>query len=90
MAKDYSKTSYFASRPDIVQIFNDLDAYHNFCRLEARRFDPADLYNYNSRLFKAFISSIPSSAKPRKPYLGKKPWSPSNPKPANYKPTQRE
>jgi hypothetical protein len=56
--KNYQKFSYFESRPDIVKIFEDLEAYHDFCRLEARRFDPADLYNRHSKSYTAFITSM--------------------------------
>ena len=72
MAKNYSKFSYFQSRPDIVKLFEDLEAYLDFCRIEARKFDPADLYNRHSKSYGAFLASK-RPYQPR-PYLGKKPW----------------
>lgn len=44
MAK-YSNTSYFESRPDIVKIFDDLEAYREYCVFEMVDFNEAALYN---------------------------------------------
>lgn len=32
------------TRPDIDQIFDDLEEYLNYCRFELCRYDPKDLY----------------------------------------------
>lgn len=44
MAK-YSNISYFESRPDIVKIFDDLEAYRNYCVFEMVEFNEAAMYN---------------------------------------------
>ncbi len=62
--------SYFETRPDIVKIFEDLEAYQDFCRFELCEFNPADLYNRDNVNYRNFTFSRRG---PRKPYLGKKP-----------------
>jgi len=78
MAKNYKTFSYFESRPDVVKIFEDLEAFHDFCRIELRKFDPADLYRKDSKSYGAYLAS----KRPRKPYQGNKPW-PNGVKPKN-------
>ena len=34
MAKNYKDYAYFENRQDVVKIFDDLEAYHNWCRFE--------------------------------------------------------
>jgi hypothetical protein len=82
MAKNYKTFSYFESRPDVVKIFEDLEAFRDFCRIELRKFDPADLYRKDTKSYGAYMAS----KRPRKPYQGNKPW-PNNvrPKTNNYK-----
>jgi len=71
MAKNYKDFSYFESRPDIVKIFNDLEAFHDFCRFEMAPFNEAHLYNRESWAWRNFEKS----QRPKKPYTGeKKPW----------------
>ena len=67
MAKNYSKIKYFETRPDIVKIFQDLEELHDFCRFELLPFNPADLYNRHSKIWRWFEST----KKPFKPYQGK-------------------
>jgi hypothetical protein len=58
MANNNSKNSL--SR--VMQIFNDLDKYRNFCREHGFRFDEADLYSQRSyvyRQFQKFITGKP-------------------------------
>jgi hypothetical protein len=69
MAKDYKKISYFATRPDVVRVFDDLDNYLNYCRVNLRPFNPADLYRKDSAEFQAYLNS----RRPRRPYMGNKP-----------------
>lgn len=69
MAKNYRTYSYFENRPDVVKIFVDLEEFHDFCRIELRKFDPADLYRKDSKSYGAFLAS----KRPRKPYQGNKP-----------------
>jgi hypothetical protein len=69
MAKNYRDYSYFENRPDIVRIFDDLDSYLQFCRIEMRDFNPADLYRRESTNYSAYLAS----KRPRRPYQGNKP-----------------
>ena len=76
MAKNYNDYAYFANRPDVVKIFDDLDAFLNYCRLELAPYNPADLYNRESWVWRNFEKSRrPKKAwnGERKPYLGKNP-----------------
>ena len=47
--------SYFADNPEVVQIFDDLDKFRDFCRFEGYRFNERDLYNEKSKSFRAFL-----------------------------------
>ena len=55
--------SYFESRPDIVKIFDDLEAFHDFCRFELLPFDEKDLYNRASPVWNQYYNST----RPRRP-----------------------
>ena len=77
MAQNYKTFSYFESRPDIVKLFEDLEAFHNFCRIELRHFDQAELYRKDSKSYGAFLAS----KRPKKPYQGNKPWNNNYSKP---------
>jgi hypothetical protein len=35
---------YLTMKPEVKQIFNDLDAWLNYCRFRMIKFDEADLY----------------------------------------------
>lgn len=61
--KKRKPTSYHEARPDIVKIFDDLESLHDFCRFNLLPFNPADLYNYRSRLWHWYQNRD----KPRKP-----------------------
>jgi len=61
--------SYFETRPDVVRIFDELEAFHDFCRFELREFNPAELYKKDAPNYSAFLAS----RRPRRPYLGKNP-----------------
>ena len=54
---NYKKVSYFETRPDVVKIFDDLENLLDFCRLELLPYDPADLYNKQSKVWQAFDAS---------------------------------
>jgi hypothetical protein len=76
MAKNYKEINYFETRPDIVKIFDDLEAFHNFCRLELHPFDESHLYNRESWVWRNFDKTRrPKKAyvSERKPYQGNKP-----------------
>ena len=40
--------------PDVKQIFDDLDAYRDWCRFEGKPFNEADLYNSKSNLWSQY------------------------------------
>ena len=67
MAKNYKDYQYFSNRPDVVKVWEDLEAYHDYCRFELIDFNPADLYRRDSRNFQAYLAS----KRPRRPYQGK-------------------
>jgi hypothetical protein len=69
MAKNYKDYDYFENRPDVVRVFSDLEAYHNYCRIELCDFNPADLYRKDSANYQAYLAS----KRPRRPYMGNKP-----------------
>lgn len=55
--------SYFANRPDVVQIFDDLEKFRDFCRFNTDNrgnffpFNEADLYDKSSYVYRAFLNS---------------------------------
>lgn len=67
MAKNYKGYAYFDNNPNIVKIFDDLDAYLNFCRLELVDYNPADLYRKDSASWQAYLSSKRRSRYNNKP-----------------------
>ena len=69
MAKNYNYYSYFENRPDVVKVWDDLEAYHDWCRFELCDFNPADLYRKDSANYSAYLNS----KRPRRPYQGNKP-----------------
>jgi len=56
-------TSYFESRPDVVKVFDDLDAFRDYCRFEMVEFNEANLYNRQSEIWNRYQYSL----RPRKP-----------------------
>lgn len=69
MARNYKDYSYFANRPDVVKVWDDLEAYHDWCRFELCDFNPADLYRKDSKNYQAYLAS----KRPRRSYQGNKP-----------------
>ena len=69
MAKNYRDYAYFETRPDVVRVFDDLDKYLDWCRIELLDFNPADMYRKDSAQYQLFLSST----RTRRPYLGNKP-----------------
>ena len=69
MAKNYRDINYWETKPEVVKVFDDLEAYHDWCRLELCEFNPADLYKKDSANFQAYLAS----KRPRRPYMGNKP-----------------
>ena len=56
---------------EVVRIFDDLEALHDFCRFELLPFNPTDLYNRNSKVWQSYEWS----KKPRREYGERKEWS---------------
>ncbi len=76
MAKNYNDYKYFENRPDVVKIFDDLEAFLDFCRLEMFPYNEADLYNRDSWVWRNFEKSRRPKKQwtgERKPYQGNKP-----------------
>ena len=64
MARNYKDYSYFANRPDIVKVWEDLEAFHDFCRFNLREFNPAELYRKDAPNYGAYLAS----KRPRKSF----------------------
>jgi len=65
-------------KKEVAQIFDDLEALHDFCRFNLLPFNEADLYNRNSKVFRDFEWAT----KPKKPWNGeRKPYLGKNPRP---------
>lgn len=52
------KQSYFNKRPDIVKIFEDLEQFHDFCRMEMLPFNPAHLYKKEHFAWRNYEKSL--------------------------------
>lgn len=50
-------------KPEVTKIFDDLEAFHDFCRFELLPFDPANLYNRKSDVWNQYFNAT----RPRKP-----------------------
>ena len=68
MAKNYNDYKYFENRPDVVKVFDDLEEFHNFCRLEMIPFNESHLYNRESWQWRNFEKS----KRPKKPFTGER------------------
>jgi hypothetical protein len=44
MAQPKWLKKYLTLKPEVAQIFKDLDAWLNYCRFNLIKYDPADLY----------------------------------------------
>ena len=55
--KNYNDYKYIENRPDVVKIFEDLEAFHDWCRFEMAPFDEAFLYNRESWAWRNFDKS---------------------------------
>jgi len=58
MVKNYRGYEYFKNNPEIVKIFDDLESFHNFCRMEMFPFNEADLYNKSSWVWRNYEKSL--------------------------------
>jgi hypothetical protein len=80
MAKNYRDYKYFENRPDVVKIFDDLEAYLDWCRFEMQPYNPADLYRKDSPTYQSYLHSkrprrpwVDRNNGERKPYQGNRP-----------------
>ena len=60
---------YFRMSKEVSAVFDDLEAYYDWCRFELREFNPAELYHKDAPNYGAYLAS----KRPRRPYLGTKP-----------------
>ena len=63
------RNKYLIMKPEVSKIFDDLEAYLDFCKWEMLPFNEADLYRKSSPVYSAYLNS----KRPRKPYQGKNP-----------------
>jgi hypothetical protein len=54
-------------KQEVVKIFDDLDALLDFCRFEMLPYNPADLYNKQSKVWRDFENSRRSYKKEWRP-----------------------
>jgi hypothetical protein len=71
MAKNYKDINYFVNRPEVVDIFDVLEGYLDWCRFEMCEYDPSH-YSVKGSHHPQF-RAYQNSKRPRKPYLGNKP-----------------
>jgi hypothetical protein len=69
MAQPAWLNKYLTMKPEVSKVFDDLEAYLDYCRLELIDFNPADLYRKDSANYQAYLNS----KRPRRPYQGNKP-----------------
>lgn len=57
-------------KPEVTKIYDDLEAFHDYCRFELLPFEPANLYNRKSEVWNQYYNANrprkPRSDKPRK------------------------
>jgi hypothetical protein len=69
MANPAWLNKYLTMKPEVTRIFDDLDRYLDFCRIELRDFNPSHLYDKGNENYRAFLDN----QRPRRPYQGKFP-----------------
>ena len=69
MAQPAWLNKYLTMKPETERVFDDLDAYLDYCRFELCDFNPADLYRKDSVNYQNYLTS----KRPRRPYQGNKP-----------------
>ena len=58
MPKNYRGYAYFDNNPEIVKIFEDLEAFHEYCRMEMLPYNERDLYNRGSWVWRNYEKSL--------------------------------
>jgi hypothetical protein len=53
MAQPAWLKKYLVMKPEVTKIFNDLEEWHDHCRMELIGFNPKDLYK--SKAYKEFV-----------------------------------
>ena len=64
MAQEWLK-KYLTMKPEVSKVFDDLETYHNHCRMVLCDFDPAHLYDRANINYKNFLDS----QRPRRPWV---------------------
>ena len=59
MAQPAWLKKYLVMKPDVSKIYEDLEVWHNHCRMEMIKYDPRDLYK--SREYKEFAKKANKS-----------------------------
>ena len=67
---------YLTMKPEVSKIFEDLEAYHDWCRWELAPFNEADLYKKSSPVYSAYLNS----KKPKRSYNNQKDYNRSGKK----------
>ena len=49
---------YLRMSPEVTKIYNDLDAWLNYCRFNMIKYDEADLYNNKSFTYRQYTKYI--------------------------------
>jgi hypothetical protein len=79
MAQEWLK-KYLTMKPEVSKVFDDLEAYHDYCRIQLCEFNPAHLYDRANVNYKGFLDS----QRPRRPWVDRgerKPYQGKNPRP---------
>jgi hypothetical protein len=64
MAQPAWLNKYLTMKPEVNRIFEELEAFHDFCRFELREFNPAELYKKDAPNYGAYLAS----KRPRRPW----------------------
>lgn len=67
MAQEWLK-KYLTMKNEVNKIFDDLEAFHDFCRFELCEFNPAHLYDKSNANYRAFLDSQRPRREFRKEY----------------------
>jgi hypothetical protein len=68
MSQDWKKKQHLTMKPEVSKIFDDLEAYHDWCRFELCDFNPAHLYDKGNPIYRAYLNST----RPQRPWQNKK------------------
>ena len=56
MSQEWIK-KYLTMKPEVNKIFDDLEAYQDFCRFELCEFNPSHLYDKSNVNYRRFLDS---------------------------------